>query len=214
MLFDFAALTPENRYKLMTSTIVPRPIAWITSLDAEGRLNAAPFSFFNALAGDPPIVGIGIGGHSGSRQPGRGKDSAANIRARGEFVVNLVPYDAREAMNVTAIEFTPDVDEVAEAGLETLPSTRVAPPRLAASPVSLECERFVIIDVAVDRAIVLGRIVAMHVRDEAVLNAERCHIDTPKLDLIGRMHGGGWYARTTDRFELPRIPVKDWRRRT
>ena len=214
MLFDFATLSPDNRYKLMTATIVPRPIAWITSLDAEGQLNAAPFSFFNALAGDPPIVGIGIGGRHPDARPGRWKDSAANIRARGEFVVNLVPYDLREAMNVTAIEFDSTVDEVAEAGLETVPSSRVAPPRLAASPVALECQRFVILEVEVDRTIVLGRVVALHVRDDAVLDRERCHIDTPKLDLIGRMHGRGWYARTTDRFEMPRIPVTDWPRRT
>jgi flavin reductase (DIM6/NTAB) family NADH-FMN oxidoreductase RutF len=117
-------------------------------------------------------------------------------------------------MNITAIEFDESVDEVAEAGLETAPSAKVAPPRLAGSPVSLECERFVILEVAVDRTIVLGRVVAMHVRDDAVLDAERCYIDTPRLDLIGRMHGGGWYARTTDRFEMPRIAVKDWMRRT
>ena len=214
MLFDFAALSPDNRYKLLVATIVPRPIAWITSLDAEGGLNAAPFSFFNALVGDPPIVGIGIGGRHAGRAAGRWKDSAANIRARGEFVVNLVPYALREAMNVTAIEFDATVDEVAEAGLETLPSTKVAPPRLAASPVSLECERFVILEVAVDRTIVLGRVVAMHVRDDAVLDPERCHIDTPKLDLIGRMHGAGWYGRLSDRFEIPRIPVDQWQRRT
>ena len=213
MLFDFAALSPDNRYKLLVATIVPRPIAWITSLDAEGGLNAAPFSFFNALVGDPPIVCIGIGGRHAGRAAGRWKDSAANIRARGEFVVNLVPYALREAMNVTAIEFDATVDEVAEAGLETLPSTKVAPPRLAASPVSLECERFVILEVAVDRTIVLGRVVAMHVRDDAVLDAQRCHIDTPKLDLIGRMHGRGWYARTTDRFEMKRIAVEDWVRK-
>jgi flavin reductase (DIM6/NTAB) family NADH-FMN oxidoreductase RutF len=214
MLFDFAALSPDNRYKLLVSTVVPRPIAWITSLDAEGRLNAAPFSFFNVLAGEPPIVGIGIGGRHAGRAPGRWKDSAANIRARGQFVVNLVPYELRAQMNITAIEFDESVDEVAEAGLETAPSAKVAPPRLAGSPVSLECERFVILEVAVDRTIVLGRVVAMHVRDDAVLDAERCYIDTPRLDLIGRMHGGGWYARTTDRFEMPRIAVKDWMRRT
>lgn len=213
MLFDFDALSPDNRYKLLTATVVPRPIAWITSLDAAGRLNAAPFSFFNALVGDPPIVGIGIGGRHAGREAGRWKDSAANIRARGEFVVNLVPHALREQMNVTAIEFDATVDEVAEAGLTTVPSARVAPPRLADSPVALECERFVILEVAVDRTIVLGRVVAMHVRDDAVLDAARCHIDTPRLDLIGRMHGGGWYARTTDRFEMPRIPVADWPRR-
>lgn len=213
MLFDFAALSPDNRYKLLTATVVPRPIAWVTSLDERGRVNAAPFSFFNALVGDPPIVGIGIGGQHPGRGAGHWKDTAANIRARGEFVVNLVPYALREQMNVTAIEFAEHVDEVAEAGLATARSARVAPPLLAGSPVSLECERFVILEVAVDRTIVLGRVLAMHVRDDAVLDPVRCHIDTPRLDLIGRMHGRGWYARTTDRFEMPRIAVADWTRR-
>ena len=210
MMFDFAALTPMNRYKLMTSTIVPRPIAWVVSQDAGGHLNAAPYSFFNALAGDPPIIGIGIGGRRPEDAPGSWKDSGANIRGTGEFVVNLVPFALTEQMNITAIEFPHDIDELAQAGLTTLPSTKIRPPRIAESPVALECERFSIVEVAVDRAIVLGRIVAMHVRDDAVLDAARCHIDTPKLDLIGRMHGGGWYARTTDLFEVPRIPVADW----
>jgi flavin reductase (DIM6/NTAB) family NADH-FMN oxidoreductase RutF len=214
MLFDFATLSPQNRYKLLISAIVPRPIAWVVSLDAEGRLNAAPFSFFNAMAGDPPIVAVGIGGRRPEDAPGTWKDSGANIRATGDFVVNLVPYDLHEQMNITAIEFGHDVNELAEAGLTTLPSTKVRPPRIAESPVALECERFNIIDVGVDRAIVLGRVVAMHVRDDAVLNAERCYIDTPKLDLIGRMHGAGWYARTTDLFENPRIQVHDWTRRS
>ena len=210
MLFDFATLSPDNRYKLLTSTIVPRPIAWITSLDAQGNVNAAPFSFFNALVGDPPIVGIGIGGTHPGRVPGAWKDSAANIRAHGEFVVNLVPYALRDQMNITAIEFPSTEDEIEAARLETLPSSKVKPPRIAGSPVSLECERFTFIEVAVDRTIVLGRVLAVHVRDDAVLDAVRCHIDTPKLDLIGRMHGGGWYARTTDRFEMPRIPLAKW----
>jgi flavin reductase (DIM6/NTAB) family NADH-FMN oxidoreductase RutF len=214
MLFDFATLSAQDSYKLLISTVVPRPIAWISSLDAEGRLNAAPFSFFNALVGEPPIVAIGIGGRRPADAPGTWKDSGANIRATGQFVVNLVPYDLREAMNVTAIEFGHDVNELAEAGLTTLPSAKVKPPRIAESPVSMECERLSIVEVNVDRAIVLGRVLAMHVRDEAVLDAKRCYIDTPKLDLIGRMHGGGWYARTTDLFEMPRIPVARWTRRT
>jgi flavin reductase (DIM6/NTAB) family NADH-FMN oxidoreductase RutF len=210
MLFDFATLSAQDCYKLLVSTIVPRPIAWVTSQDAQGRLNAAPFSFFNALVGTPPIVGIGIGDRRPQDPPGSWKDSGANIRATGQFVVNLVPYDAREAMNVTAIEFPHEVDELAQAGLTTLPSVKVAPPRIAESPVSFECERLVIVEVAVDRAIVLGRVLAVHVRDDCVLDEKRCYIDTPKLDLIGRMHGAGWYARTTDRFEMPRIPVSAW----
>ena len=213
MLFDFETIAPQDRYKILTSTIVPRPIAWVLSLDTEGRRNAAPFSFFNALVGDPPVVGIGIGGRRPEDAPGTWKDSGANIRATGQFVVNLVGYENREAMNVTAIEFPREVDELEQAGLTTLPSTKVKPPRIAEAPVALECERMAIIEVGVDRAIVLGRVLAVHVRDDCVLDASRCYIDTPKLDLIGRMHGGGWYSRTTDRFELPRIPVGAWKPR-
>lgn len=210
MLFDFADLSAQDRYKLLISTIVPRPIAWVTSLDVHGRLNAAPFSFFNAFVGDPPIVGIGVGGRREEDHPGTWKDTGANIRATGQFVVNLVPYALREAMNVTAIEFGAHVDELAEAGLTAAPSAKVRPPRIAESPVAIECERFVVLDVNVDRAIVLGRVVAMHVHDAAVLDPARRYIDTPALDLIGRMHGAGWYTRTTDRFEMPRISRSAW----
>ena len=206
MLFDFAMTSKENVYKLLVATIGPRPVAWVTTQDLDGTLNAAPFSFFNAMSGNPPVVAIGIGG----RGPGDVKDTGGNIRRTGEFVVNLVSYRLARQMNVTAIDFPAQVDELAEAGLSTAPSLRVKPPRIAEAPVSMECERLVIVEVGVDRAVILGKVVAMHVQDEFVLDKDRCYIDTPKLDLIGRMHGSGWYARTTDRFEMPRISVADW----
>lgn len=206
MLFDFETISPRDRYKLLVSTVVPRPIAWVVTQDASGVLNAAPFSFFNVFSGDPPLVVIGIGG----REPGDAKDTGANVRRNQQFVVNLVGHENAEAMNVTAIDLPPDVDEIAQAGLHTAPSVRIAPPRIAESPVALECERFAMIEVGADRVLVIGRVLAMHVRDEAVIDHARCYIDTPKLDLIGRMHGSGWYARTTDLFEMPRISVEDW----
>lgn len=210
MLFDFDWISPENRYKLLVSTVVPRPIAWVVTLDLEGRLNAAPFSFFNAVSQDPPVVVIGIGG----RGPGRSKDTAVNIRNHPEFVVNLVNDERAEAMNVTAIDWGPEVRELEEAGLATIPSVKVKPPRIAASPVAMECVKHATVELGTDRSVVFGRVVAMHVRDDAVLDAEKCHIDTPKLDLIGRMHGRGWYARTRDRFEMPRIAVSEWQGRS
>ena len=209
MFFDFAALSPEHRYKLLVSTVVPRPIAWVVTLDLEGRVNAAPFSFFNAVSQDPPVLVIGVGG----RTPGKSKDTAANIRHHPEFVVNLVNQHAAAAMNVTAIEWGPEVRELEEAGLTPLPSSKVRPPRIAESPIAFECVKLVAVEVGVNRSVILGRVLAMHVRDDAVLDAARCTIDTPKLDLIGRMHGSGWYARTTDRFEMPRIPLGDWKGR-
>jgi len=209
MLFDFETLTVQDRYKLLVSTVVPRPIAWVVTQDSGGRLNAAPYSFFNVFSADPPVVVFGIGG----RKPGDVKDTGQNIRETGQFTVCLVNQDAAQAMNITAIDFPPEVDELSQAGLTTVASTRIKPPRIAESPVALECERFLIVELNTDRALVLGRVVAMHVRDDCVLDAQRCHIDTPKLDLIGRLHGGGWYTRTTDRFEMPRIPLEAWNKK-
>ncbi len=183
MLFDFAATPAENVYKLLVSTVVPRPIAWVTTQDLDGTLNAAPFSFFNAVSGNPPIVCIGIGG----RAPGDTKDTGGNIRRTGQFVVNLVSNALAEKMNVTAIDFRKEVNELAEAGLTTAPSARVGPPRIAEAPVAMECERLVIVEVGVDRAVILGRVLAMHIGDEFVLDPVRCYVDTPRLDLIGRM---------------------------
>jgi flavin reductase (DIM6/NTAB) family NADH-FMN oxidoreductase RutF len=204
--FDFATLSAKDRYKLLVSTVTPRPIAWVVTEAPNGMLNAAPYSFFNAFSNDPPVVVIGIGG----REPGDAKDTGNNIRRTGQFVVNLVDEASAAAMNVTAIDFPPDVDELYEAGLHTLPSLHVRPPRIAESPVAMECERLATIELGIDRSLVLGRVLAMHIADAAVLDASRCYIDTPKLNLIGRMHGAGWYARTTDLFEMPRIDVADW----
>jgi flavin reductase (DIM6/NTAB) family NADH-FMN oxidoreductase RutF len=207
MLFDFATLSSNLRYKLLVSTIVPRPIAWVVSQDVGGLLNAAPYSFFNALSADPPVVGIGIG----RRSSGHAKDTRANIIETGEFVVNLVSEETASAMNVTAIEFEPEVNELAEARLTVCPSVRVKPPRIAESPVAMECTLVQMVDLGPNSGIALGRVLAMHVCDEAVLDQANAYLDTPALKLIGRMHGTGWYARTSDRFEMPRIPVSDWK---
>lgn len=206
MEFDLTALPPLDQYKLLASTIVPRPIAWVVTLSPDGTTNAAPFSFFNAFGAGPPIICIGIG----ARAMGNPKDTGENIRREGEFVVNLVARANAEAMNITAIEFGPEVNEIEQAQLSVLASSQVKPPRIAESPVAMECKLHSIVDFSADRALVIGEVVAMHVWDHAVLDAKRCHIDTPKLDLIGRMHGGGWYTGTSERFDMPRIPVEDW----
>ncbi len=210
MLFDFDKISAQDRYKLLASTVVPRPIAWVVSHDENGVLNAAPFSFFNVFSADPPVMVIGIGG----RKPGDAKDTGANIRATGEFVINLVSHELAEAMNITAIDFPPEIDEIKTAGLTTLPSTRIKVPRIAESPVAFECVRFQTIDIANDRTLVMARIVAIHVADPFVMNQERCYIDTQKLDLIGRMHGGGGYTTTRDFFDMPRISVAEWNAKT
>lgn len=206
MLFDFTAMPARECYKLLVSTVTPRPIAWVVSQNREGRLNAAPFSFFNALSGDPPVIGIGIGSH----EPGRAKDTRCNICETREFVVNLVSEETAEAMNITAIEFEREVNELNEAQLKTLPSVHVQPPRIATSPVSMECALLQVVELGPDNAAVLGRILAMHVRDNLVLDPSKNYIDTPNLHLIGRMHGTAWYARTSDLFQMDRIPRANW----
>ena len=206
MQFDFDALSGRDCYKLMVSTVVPRPIAWVVTQSVAGIVNAAPYSFFNAISGEPPLLAVSIEGRAGEL-----KDTAVNIRASGQFVVNLVSDAMSAAMVVTAIDFDPSVSEVAEARLVTQPSAKVAPPRIADSPVAFECETFQTIELPGNRDLVLGRILAMHIADHAVIDAGRCYVDTPKLGLVGRMHGGGWYARTTDLFEIPRIPVAEWK---
>ena len=161
------------------------------SLNLDGQPNAAPFSFFNAFSLDPPVVGIGIGSHG----PGQSKDTRRNIRDTREFVVNLVSEDMARAMNVTAIEFEPGVSEIAEAELHTRPSFHIQPPRIAGCPVAMECELIQIVDLGTDTGLVLGRVLAMHVREDVVVDPEKHYIDSAKLGLIARMHSG-WYART------------------
>jgi flavin reductase (DIM6/NTAB) family NADH-FMN oxidoreductase RutF len=209
MFFDFQDTQNRDVYKLLVATIGPRPIAWVTTKDTDGTVNAAPFSFFNAMSGNPPVIAFGIGG----RGPGDVKDTGGNIRRTGQFVVNLCSYALAEQMNITAIDFPKEIDELKEAGLTTAPSLHVGVPRIAEAPVAMECERLVIVDVGIDRTVVLGKVVAMWIQDDCVLDKDRCYVDTPKLDLIGRMHGAGWYSRVTDRFELPRIEVDEWMRR-
>ena len=205
MQFDFADLSLRDRYKLMVSTIVPRPIAWVVTQSAAGVVNAAPYSFFNGVAGDPPLVSISIEGGA----EGRRKDTAVNIRESGQFVVNMVNDALAPAMVVTAADFAADVSEVTVAQLTTAPSTRIAVPRIAESPVAFECETYQIVELPGNRDLVIGRVLFMHIADDAMLDAARHYVDTPALDLVGRMHGGGWYTRSRDQFEIPRMTPAD-----
>jgi len=200
MRFQMADLPPDLRYKIMASSVTPRPIAWITTLSAAGARNCAPFSFFNAMGGNPPTVVIGM-----LRRPdGSDKDTAANIRETGEFVVNLVGEWDAEAMNLTCIDAPPGFDEIEFAKIETALSSSVRPPRIATAPVSLECRVHTIVEPGERQMITIGQVQTAHIRDEFILDAERLHLNTPAMRLIGRMHGAGWYARTTDLFHMER----------
>ena len=199
MIFDMETLEAQNRYKILASTVTPRPIAWVTTLSEDGVVNAAPYSFFNALGHEPPTLALGL-----LAGKGRFKDTATNILASGEFVVNLDSEKNAEAMNITCIDAPPEIDELVLAGLTPAPSHAVRPPRIAESPVSFECRVLTSLVTGPRQTIVIGRIVRAHIDDAFVQDKERCYIDTPALRLVGRMHGSGWYARCTDLFEMTR----------
>lgn len=203
MLFDIDAMAAKPRYNLLSSLIVPRPIAWVTTVDAAGRVNAAPFSFFNLMSGTPPVVVLGIGNRDGAP-----KDTARNIVDTGEFVINLVTAELLDAMNITAIDFDAGVDEIGEAGLETVASYAVAPPRIAGSPVALECNFTQSVALGQGRNMLVGAVSCAHVRDDIVIDVDRGHIDAARLGVVARMHGGGWYT-TVSPFRLDRIALGD-----
>ena len=214
-------------YRILISSVAPRPIAWVSTMDREGRLNLAPFSFFNAISGRPPLLVVspglrrlpaaadGAAPHApsvqepsfqepGFQEPGfQEKDTLRNIRETKEFVVNVVTYDLAQAMNVTSGEYDPSVNEFELARLTPRPSKLVRPPAVADSPVNFECKLRQILDFAdppYGNSLVIGEIVSVHVK-EAHLKDGR--LDPDSLDLIGRM-GGNQYSRTAQRFEMVR----------
>ena len=198
--FDTETLSASDSYKLLTSLVVPRPIAWITSQSPEGILNAAPFSFFNIISSDPVMFAIGIG----TRPEGGPKDTARNILATKEFVLQLPTEKLVQQMNITSVNAPLGINELELAGLETVPSIKVGPPRIAASPAAFECRLFQAVDTGHGHYVIIASIVAAHIHTAAFSDVDKLYLDTPHLGLIGRMHGGGWYARTTDLFDLPR----------
>lgn len=200
---DFADLSPRDAYKVMIGTIVPRPIAWVTTVSPDGVVNAAPYSFFNCLSADPPILALGV-----ENKPDRSfKDTAYNIRMTGCFTVNIVGRENVAAMSVTAAAFPPEVDELQMAGLTAVPGVKVACPRIAEAPVAFECERYIALEISSAREIILGRIVMAHIRED-IIDPASFYSDHARLDAIGRMGGNG-YAGTLDYFDLPTPGVAD-----
>jgi flavin reductase (DIM6/NTAB) family NADH-FMN oxidoreductase RutF len=207
MIFEVEKLEKRQIYNLLIGLVAPRPIALVTSMNEQGQLNAAPFSAYNYLCTDPPVVGLGV-----TDRPGTGfvpKDTARNIRRGGEFVVNVVTEDLAKAMNVCATDFPPEVDELERAGLETAPSSAVKVPRIRQAHAALECVEHATIEIGRSR-IVLGRVVAMYVEDQFVDSAGP-YIKSEELHAIGRMNGLGSYVKTEGAFfSMPRIPYEDW----
>lgn len=200
--FDFQTLAPRDCYKLLIGTVVPRPIAWVTTVDQQGIPNAAPYSFFNCLSSDPPILALGV-----ENRPDRAfKDTAWNIRTTEVFTVNIVDRPNIDAMNITATAFASHIDELQKAGLTMIEGTTVASPRIAEAPVSFECQRHVGIEIGTSREIVLGRVLAAYIRSD-IVDTSNHHVDHVGLDAVGRMGGQG-YAFTQDYFDLPTLSVE------
>jgi flavin reductase (DIM6/NTAB) family NADH-FMN oxidoreductase RutF len=208
MNFDLERGPTGDAYKLLVGLVAPRPIALITSLSEEGHLNAAPFSAYNYLCTDPPIVGVGVTNRPGGQFVP--KDTARNIRRTGEFVVNVVTEDIAEKMNICATDFPAELSEVELAGFTTSPSQIVKPPRLAEAHAALECREYTTMEIGRSR-IILGRVVAIYVEDRFVDPAGP-YIKADELHAIGRMNGLGNYVRTRDAFmTIPRISYEEWK---
>jgi flavin reductase (DIM6/NTAB) family NADH-FMN oxidoreductase RutF len=198
MELDLEGAYADRAYPILASLVTPRPIAWVTTLGPDGVVNAAPFSFFNVLGAEPPIVGFA----PGDRDDGTPKDTARNIRLTQEFVVNLVDESVAEAMNRTAASLPYGVSEIAHAGLTTLASSVVRPPRIAEAPASLECTEWGTLQIGGNR-LVIGVVKRVHLRDE-FFEPEKQRVRGDRLHLIGRMAAPHWYCRTRDRFEMIR----------
>jgi flavin reductase (DIM6/NTAB) family NADH-FMN oxidoreductase RutF len=192
-------------YRILIGTVVPRPIAWVSTL-SNGRLNLAPFSFFNAVSAKPPLLGFSPSLRWVDGRPAP-KDTLRNIRETGEFVVNMVTFAIAEAMNLTSGDYESSINEFELAKLATRPSQVVRPPQVAQSPVSFECKVERIIDFGSEPpsgSLVIGEIVSVHLEDEVLKDGR---LDADVVDLIGRM-GGMEYSRTTQRFEMKRPEVQ------
>lgn len=203
--YDLRALTPADAYKLFTGVVVPRPIAWVTSRAPDGTVNAAPFSYFGIMGSEPPIVAFA----PGDRPDGTPKDTARNVRHGAHFVVNLVSAELADAMNLTATDFPPGTSEPEVAGLTLQESRHGNAPRIAQSPVSLECVEHTTLTIGRNR-VIIGEVLGLTIREDLMLDPARHLVNTPALQLIARMGGRGGYARAQDTFELPRIRYEDW----
>jgi flavin reductase (DIM6/NTAB) family NADH-FMN oxidoreductase RutF len=179
----------------MISCIAPRPIAFVSTLSRAGVTNLAPFSFFNGVSGDPPVVSIAVA----TKRDGSKKDTWRNIEDTGEYVINVVVPELMDAVIVGARELPHDISELDLSGEPTLPSTRVKPPRLARAPVQMECSLLKIVEVE-DVGLILGRVLLYHVHDDVLRDGR---VDPTRATFVGRM-GDDLYCRATDLFERKR----------
>ena len=203
MQFDPQIVAPQSIYKLLIGCVVPRPIAWVSSLSDEAIPNLAPFSFFMAVCNNPPTLAFSSG-----RREDKKKDTVRNIEYTQDFVVNLVDDALAEQMNLTAGDYPPEVDEFALTGLTAAPGIKVKAPRVVEAPISMECRVVQILPVGHGpHSLVLGEIVYFHIRDD-LYNSATGRIDMHKLHPVGRL-AGNLYTHVHDIFEMKR-PVENY----
>jgi len=195
-------LDKKSIYKLMTSSIVPRPIAWVSTVSKDGVYNLAPFSYFAGISSEPPLIIISIG----KKDKYIKKDTLKNIEEVGDFVINIVTKELADKMNVTALPFDEGVDEFKKAGLTPEKSKFVKAPRVKESPINIECKKFQIIEIG-SMGLVLGEIVNLHVKDELLTDDGYINIDN--LNLVGRLGGNKYCIVNKDNiFTLPKLKIK------
>lgn len=202
MQLDFSQFDAAESYRWLSSTVTPRPIAWVSTLSRAGVPNLAPFSFFQVICDDPATLMVNVGKHDGDRR----KDTVRNVEETGQLVIHLVSRDNAELMNATSATLDHDHSEFAHAQVATVPSLRVAPPRVAGVAVAFECQLAEIKPYPAKNPrqfLIFARILLGHI-DDAVM-ADARHVDPAKLDLVGRLSGSG-YATTRDRFSMKRPP--------
>ena len=200
MIIDVSTSDVMTVYRALVGIVTPRPIAWVTTVDNDGRVNLAPFSFFNAFGANPPVVVFS----PVLRRDGSKKDTLQNLNAVNEFVLNAAVEDLAEKMNATATELPPGQSEAEHAALTLVPSTMVRPPRVAESPVHMECRVHQIMSIGdgpIAANLVIGEVLLIHIADHVL--DERGAVDPRKLRTIARL-GGDFYCRSADLFEMKR----------
>ena len=205
MKIDPSQHSHAENYKLLTNLVMPRPIAWVSTVDDAGVVNLAPFSFFNAVSGEPLYLVVSVGTNDAPERNGAMKDTARNILAGKEFVVNMVTEELFEAMNVSAADFPFGESELLAAGLQAAASVKVKPPRVAECQAAMECRLHTTLKLG-GNTLVIGEVVMFHVADDLV--GPRLHING--FAPIGRLGSPSAYCRTTDRFDVPRISYAQW----
>lgn len=208
MFLDFSQVDPRQAYSWLAAAVIPRPVAWVSTISAAGVTNLAPFSFFQMITGKPPTLMIS----PLVQRDGSMKDTVRNVQETGQLVINLVDFDMADAMNETSFSYDADISEFQQCGIAATPSTLVKPPRVSVAPVSLECEMVSCTPYPADAPscyIVLGRVLAAHF-DARILNEQQLP-DPAQLNLLSRM-GGDWYGRTRSDANFTLARPRGWQK--